>query len=110
MGIQIVTVWTDDLDGSKIAEGEGETVAFSFGGTAYEIDLSASNAEEFRSAMSKYIAAARQREPRSAPSGGRRRGSSSDLSAVRVWLKENGYPVSDRGRIPANLMDVYRRR
>ena len=29
--------------------------------------------------------------------------------AVRVWARENGFTVSERGRIPAEIADAYRR-
>ena len=29
-------------------------------------------------------------------------------SAVRAWARENGYPVADRGRIPAEVVTAYR--
>lgn len=33
--------------------------------------------------------------------------SSADTKAIREWARENGYDVSDRGRIPADVMDAY---
>ncbi|WP_439111984.1 Lsr2 family DNA-binding protein [Gordonia alkanivorans] len=30
-----------------------------------------------------------------------------DTKAIREWARENGYDVSDRGRIPADVMDAY---
>jgi hypothetical protein len=29
------------------------------------------------------------------------------LSQVRQWATENGYEVSSRGRIPANIVEAY---
>ena len=49
----------DDLDGSVLEEGEGTRIVFSLEGRTYEIDLSASNAEKFRSAFAPYVDAAR---------------------------------------------------
>lgn len=42
--------------------------------------------------------------------GGRRRGKAAPTvssSAVREWARENGYSVSDRGRIPQNVVSAY---
>jgi len=70
------------------------------------IDLSDENAEAFRQAIAPYIEAgrrvtsARAKTPR-ARSGGR------NTKAVREWARANGYDVSDRGRIPADIMDAY---
>jgi hypothetical protein len=50
---------TDDLDGTNIPAGKGETIRFSLDGTAYEIDLRSRNAAAFRKALAPYIAAAR---------------------------------------------------
>lgn len=32
---------------------------------------------------------------------------SADTKAIREWARANGYDVSDRGRIPADVMDAY---
>ena len=38
---------TDDLDGTVLEQGEGKQITFFVEGRAYEIDLSAKNADEF---------------------------------------------------------------
>ncbi len=30
--------------------------------------------------------------------------------AIRVWARKNGYEVSDRGRIPSEVVEAYHRR
>jgi len=30
-------------------------------------------------------------------------------AAVRAWARANGYEVGDRGRLPATMIDAYRR-
>lgn len=47
----------DDLDG---ASGADETIRFAVDGSDYEIDLTARNAAEFRSALNVYVGAARK--------------------------------------------------
>ena len=100
----------DDFDGSTPAE----TVRFSVAGRDYEIDLSeehraelAAVMVEFQDRLKKFIDVAR-------PAGRTpaRRSSSSgvDTSKVRLWAVENGFRVSGRGRIPAEVMDAYRNR
>ncbi|HAM13781.1 MAG TPA: hypothetical protein DCO91_10820, partial [Microbacterium sp.] len=37
----------------------------------------------------------------------RRRSGQQDYSAVRAWAKENGYSVSERGRVPASVLEAY---
>jgi Lsr2 len=36
--------------------------------------------------------------------------SAADLAAVRAWARENGYEVSDRGRVSNAILDAYRQR
>jgi hypothetical protein len=92
-------VFTDDLDGGPA----DTTVSFAIDGTAYEIDLSAAHAEELRAALQPFVAAARR------VGGGTRRAAKGTRtgpspSAVREWAKTEGIKVSDRGRVPAELI------
>jgi hypothetical protein len=101
-------VTTDDIDGSPNAE----TVAFSFDGRNFEIDLSKKSRTALEKALKPYIDAGRSvggRTTRSGASGrGRgRRAGSVDLGAVRAWAAENGIAVSDRGRISASVLEQY---
>jgi Lsr2 len=50
---------TDDLDGTEIPVGKGETVTFSLDGAVYEIDLTAKNARGLRKTLQPYIEAGR---------------------------------------------------
>ncbi|MGV9193606.1 histone-like nucleoid-structuring protein Lsr2 [Microbacterium sp. MC2] len=113
MARRIVHQLVDDLDGTVLEVGEGETVLFSLDGTAYEIDLTDSNAAALREALAPYVAAARAVSARSAaPStGGRRRqqkrAGQRDYAPIRAWAVENGYTVSERGRVPAAVLEAY---
>jgi hypothetical protein len=94
----------DDVTG----EDADETVAFALDGQPYEIDLSATNASRLREALSEFVASARkssggtQRTTRR--SSGRRSGATGD---VRSWARENGYQISERGRIPSSVIEAY---
>ncbi len=114
-----VTVFIDDLTGEELTE-DGETVQFGLDGVTYEIDLSGENAAELREALSGYVEHARRvsGRGRSSGSGGgnsRRSGGSSssgrrgaaETQAIRAWAQENGHKVSDRGRIPASVIEAY---
>lgn len=115
MARRIVHQLVDDLDGTVLEVGEGETVLFSLDGVAYEIDLTEGNASALRDAFAPYIGAARSVSSRG--SGGGRGGSSSaskrrrtgqqDYSAIREWAKANGHQVSERGRVPASVLEAY---
>src|SRR5215831_345087 len=94
----------DDLDGGPA----DETLRFGLGGTDYEIDLSKKNASKFRRQIAPYLEHARK-----AGRGQRRRpvraASSRERSAdIRAWAKDRGIPVSERGRIPASVVEQYK--
>ncbi|OLM09120.1 MULTISPECIES: Lsr2 family protein [unclassified Pseudonocardia] len=108
---QIHTVrFIDDLTGGEA----DETVSFGLDGKQFEIDLSTSNAGELRDKLAPFLTAARS----SATATRRGRGKASAVSttgaearahnqAVRAWARENGYTVSDRGRLPAEIMEAH---
>lgn len=91
--------------------GEGETVLFSLDGTAYEIDLTDQNAAALRDALAPYVAAGRSVSTRSAPASARRRvqkrSGQRDYGPIREWAAANGYTVSERGRVPAAVLEAY---
>lgn len=109
MARRIVHQLVDDIDGTVLGIGEGETVHFSLNSTAYEIDLTTENADALREALEPYIAGARRAS--GTPRGGsarKRSAASPETAAIREWAKANGHKVSERGRIPAAVIDAYR--
>ncbi|MCF8783182.1 histone-like nucleoid-structuring protein Lsr2 [Rhodococcus ruber] len=108
----------DDLDGAELNDGEWERVRFSLGDSSYEIDLSNSNVDALHEALSKYIEAGRRVD---APKRGRPAGSSTstrkgtsgsgrskeELANIREWLAKNGHKTSARGRVKAELIELY---
>ena len=104
MAQKVEVTLVDDLDGGKA----DETVAFSLDGTQYVIDLSGKNAEQLRGSLAKYIDAARKdKGSRQTGRGGRRASAAPagpDTSEVRTWAKEQGYEVSERGRVSKDLV------
>ncbi len=104
MASKTITVLEDDVDGSAAAE----TVRFALDGASYEIDLSEKNAAKLRDDLASYIAKARKIR------GGtkrrmRRSLSGVDTKAVRAWAKSRRIEISNRGRIPADVIDQYRK-
>ena len=99
----------DDIDGRPIPDGKGETVRFGLDNRDYEIDLSDKNAAKLRDNLAQYVGAARKvgggRGRRSR--GGTARADRVQIQAVREWARGQGYKVSDRGRIPQEVMDAY---
>ncbi len=107
MARRIIHQLVDDLDGTQLEDGQGETVRFGLDGKAYEIDLSAENAAALQEALAPFVKAGRRQGGSGAP---RRRGAGRDLDAIRTWARENGYEVADRGRISADVEKAYNAR
>jgi len=102
MAQRVHIVLEDDIDGGDATE----TVLFGVDGINYEIDLSDKNAAKLRDSLAKYIASARRSSPRARRTS--RRGTSGPTTAqVRDWARSNGYQVSDRGRISAEIRAAY---
>ncbi len=95
-------LYVDDIDGSD-AEG---TVRFGLGGTDYEIDLNKKHTAQFAQAIGPFIEAARK-VPTSRRAARGSRAPRHGQSAVRAWAREQGIKVSDRGRIPADVLARY---
>ena len=97
---------TDDLDGSDIPAGKGETVPFALDGKSYEIDLRTKNAAALRTALAPYVEVARPIKPMR---GGRatRHAVGPDARTVKEWARANGYEVNDRGRVPAHIREAF---
>ena len=109
----------DDLDG----EAADETVEFGIDGKSYEIDLSKENAGRLRDVLADFVSAARRAGGRRRASGSAGTGSASggagsapkgrtaidreQNQAIRDWARKRGMKVSDRGRIPAEVLEAY---
>jgi hypothetical protein len=95
-------LYVDDIDGSQ-ADG---TVRFGLDGTEYEIDLSKKHATQLATAIRPYIEAARK-VPSSRRAARGSRPARHNQSDVRAWARSQGLKVSDRGRIPADVLAQY---
>ncbi|RZQ61652.1 histone-like nucleoid-structuring protein Lsr2 [Amycolatopsis suaedae] len=111
MAEKVLVSLVDDLDGSDA----DETIEFGLDGVSYVIDLSAENAEELRDALAQYVEHARRLGGRKR-TGGRAATKSvarppsvdrEQNQAIRSWARKNGYQISDRGRIPAEVVEAY---
>lgn len=102
MAQKVSIILVDDLDGSEATQ----TVSFALDGASYEIDLNDDNAAALRDAFAGYVGHARKvtgprRSTKKSTGGG------VDTKAVREWARANGREVSDRGRVPADLVAAY---
>lgn len=114
MAQKVQVLLVDDIDGGDAAE----TLSFSLDGVNYEIDLSDEHATALRDAFAPWVGHARRVGGRSGAArrssgGGAPRAAKSaaaperDTTAVRTWARENGYTVSDRGRISAEVISAF---
>lgn len=102
-----VVTLVDDLDGKEVSD-SGRTVGFSFDGVDYQIDLGRKNLDKLEKALGPFIAVATKvsgRRPSSRST--KTSGPAVDTKAIRRWAKESGYEVSERGRIPAAVVDAW---
>lgn len=109
MAQKVITKLVDDIDGTEIKQG-GETVRFAVDGVSYEIDLSDRNAKKLRDSFSVYVEHGRRlsgRRSGAASPAPKARSDRSQLSAMRQWARDNGYNVSDRGRISKEIQSAY---
>ncbi|PZS26472.1 MAG: hypothetical protein DLM59_18225 [Pseudonocardiales bacterium] len=110
MAQQVKVILVDDIEGGAA----DVTLSFALDGAGYEIDLSSANADRFRDAIAPYVAAARKSGRASSRSNGARagrRGSSGErrgrAADIRAWARTKGIDVSERGRIPARVVEQY---
>ena len=110
MARQTITVLTDDLDGGDA----DRTIEFGLDGVNYTIDLSEKNAGKLRKALDPFLAAA-SRVGRTGANGriasrgaaAPSRANREQNQAIREWPVKNGYDVSERGRIPASVVEAF---
>lgn len=105
MAKKVTIALVDDYDGESPAT---ESVIFGLDGVNYEIDLCDDNAAELRADFNKWIEHARRVSGRTI----RRRPSVStsvrgDSREIREWAKAQGYELSSRGRVKAEIVRAY---
>ena len=105
MAREIRVTLIDDLDGSEATQ----TVEFSFAGSTYTIDLNEANAAKLEAALKPYIEKGEKVRGRRAVAAARRtpQARKGGTAEIRSWARENGFDVSDRGRIPADVLTAY---
>ncbi|MGH8774249.1 MAG: histone-like nucleoid-structuring protein Lsr2 [Jiangellaceae bacterium] len=102
MAQKVQVILVDDIDGGTAEE----TVSFSLDGISYELDLSRKNAAKLRDTLAPYVGSGR-RVSRRGRGRGRAGGRGTDTQAIRLWARDQGLKVSDRGRVPADILAKY---
>ncbi|MEU9050111.1 Lsr2 family protein [Streptomyces sp. NPDC048384] len=109
---KIVTM-VDDVTGEEAEDIDTHTILID--GAGVEIDLTSENHDRLLEILHPYLSAASARRVRggvaTAGSKGTRRGAATagsvDLAKIRAWGRENGYEVSERGRVSAQVREAY---
>lgn len=111
MAQKVMVQLVDDLDGAQSED--ISTVTFGLDGVTYEIDLTDKNANNLRKGLEEFVASARRtggriKRGRAAKAGnGSATSSHEQAQAIRDWARRNGHEVSNRGRIPAGLIEAF---
>lgn len=96
------------------------TVSWSWLGVDYEFDTSTTNLDRIetgRVPISTLLAKSRRVGGRKRSPGHKKTGSSAaaasdstaaaDPTTIRAWAREHGYELSNRGRIPTDIIEAY---
>lgn len=105
----------DDYDGSLIDGEDAIVINVSYEGEDFELDLKPSNVAKFDKEMRNLIGNARKvggrkkptRKPAATSKNSKRSSRSEELSRIRTWAVDEGYIVSDKGRIPQEIVEAY---
>ena len=124
MAQKTVVTLVDDLTGEESED--ITTVEFALDGVTYEIDLDDKNSAGLRDSLAQYVAAARRTGGRRAAgrrrSGGGGTGTGTPRATspggydretskqIREWARSEGFEVSDRGRVPNNVVEAWESR
>ncbi|MDH6291928.1 histone-like nucleoid-structuring protein Lsr2 [Rhodococcus opacus] len=112
MAHKVVVELVDDIDGTVFGE-DGESISYAVDGVEYVIDLKDEHAKELRETFEYYIAHStrvggrkhRADRPATSTTTKRRPG---EATSIRAWAIEQGYELSSRGRIPAEVEQAFR--
>jgi hypothetical protein len=93
----------DDLTGGPA----DETVQFGIDGRSYEIDLNARHAADFRQQLARFLENASLVRPAHRRLPVRTLANRARSRQIRAWAEEQGFEVSERGRLPSEVIQQY---
>ena len=96
-----------DYDSKEIPSGEHLTRAFSLDGRDYEIDLCEKHSQKFDEVMKRFADRARKASTKVSRTKRRTTAHRRRSAEIRAWAKRSGMEVSDRGRIPTQVIKKY---
>ena len=107
MAQKVSVTFACDYDSKEIPDGEQMTRAFSLDGRDYEIDLCEKHSQKFDEVLKRFSDRARKVTGRVTRTKRRTAAHRQHSAEVRAWAKRSGIDVSDRGRIPAQVIKKY---
>lgn len=115
MAQKVQVVLTCDLDEDEVPA--VQTVTFGYEGTNFAFELCEEHLQEVTDLFAHWMRVARvadggrrRRATAAQPAGGRARrsaGTNGATSDIREWARNNGFQISERGRIPAEVRRAY---
>lgn len=114
MAQQVLTQYIDDLTGEQIEAGELTVERIVINNKRYKLDLGPKGVEKFNAAVGPLLAAAEAEGTFRIRGDVRRQVTTPSVDreqnqAIRDWARKRGLQVSDRGRIPADVVEAYHR-
>lgn len=107
MAQKLSVTYACDYDQKEIPRGQHRLRRFSVDGREYEIDLCLKHSERFDEAVSSFASHARKASGRLVRTKRRTAAHRKHSARVRAWAKANGLAVSERGRIPSDVVTRY---
>lgn len=105
MASKYIVELVDDLTGETITD-TGHSVEFTWiDGKRYHLDLSDENYQALVDCMTPYVDNAQRLTSKGKPVTRTR--AATGLKEIRAWARQNGYEVSDRGRVPEEIVQAY---
>ena len=107
MAQKVSVTFACDYDSKEIPSGEHLTRSFSLDGRDYEIDLCERHSQKFDETMHRFADRARKVSSRVGKTKRRTTAHRKRSAEIRAWAKRSGMDVSDRGRIPTQVIAKY---
>jgi hypothetical protein len=104
---KVSVTYACDYDQKEIPSGQHRLRRFSIDGRDYEIDLCLKHSERFDEAVSRFASHARKASGRVLRTKRRTAAHRKHSAQVRAWATAKGLAVSERGRIPADVVAKY---
>jgi Lsr2 len=104
---KVSVTYACDYDQKEIPSGQHRVRRFSVDGRDYEIDLCVKHSDRLDETINRYAERARKSSARPVRTKRRTAAHRQHSASVRAWAKQTGIAVSDRGRIPADVVARY---